>query len=182
VVVYALVIGLFVYRDLRVRELPRIAYESARSSASILFLLAAAGPFSWLVAESQVDRYAVEFIRSLSHNPTVILLWINLFLLVVGILIEPLPAMVIFLPALLPLVPILGIDPIQFGAVVVINLVIGLLTPPVGMLLFVVANIGKIPLAQLSRGVMPFLAWAIVVLFLLIVYPPLTTWLPGQMR
>lgn len=181
VVVYALAIGLFVYRDLRMRELPRIALDSARSSASILFLLAAAGPFAWLVAESQVDRYAVELIRSLSDSPTVILIWINIFLLVVGILIEPLPAMVIFLPALLPLVPILGLDPIQFGAVVVINLVIGLLTPPVGMLLFVVSNIGRVPLATLSRGIVPFLAWSILVLFLLILFPTLTTWLPSQL-
>jgi TRAP-type C4-dicarboxylate transport system permease large subunit len=111
----------------------------------------------------------------------VALLYINLFLLVVGILIEPLPAMVIFLPALLPMVPVLGVDPIQFGAVVVINLLIGLLTPPVGMLLFVVANIGKIPLGVLSRGVWPFLAWSIVVLVLLILFPPLTTWLPQRM-
>lgn len=182
VVLYALAVSLFVYRDLRARQLPSIALESARSSASILFLLAAAGPFAWLVAESQVDRYAVELIRSLSDSPTVIMIWINVFLLIVGILIEPLPAMVIFLPALLPIVPVLGIDPVQFGTVVVINLVIGLLTPPVGMLLFVVANIGRIPLASLSRGILPFLAWAIFVLFLLIVFPPLTTWLPGQLR
>lgn len=181
VVVYALAVGLLVYRDLRLKEIPGIAFESARSSATILFLLAAAGPFSWLVAESQVDRHAVQLIRSLSDDPTIALLWINLFLLIVGILIEPLPAMVIFLPALLPLVPVIGVDPIQFGAVVVINLLIGLLTPPVGMLLFVVANIGKIPLATLSRGVLPFLVWSIVVLVLLIVFPPLTTWLPGKM-
>lgn len=181
VVVYALAVGLFIYRDLRMREIPGVALESARSSATILFLLAAAGPFSWLVAESQVDRYAVDLIRSLTDSPVVALLWINAFLLVVGILIEPLPAMVIFLPALLPMVPVLGVDPIQFGAVVVINLLIGLLTPPVGMLLFVVANIGKIPLGTLSRGVLPFLAWSMFVLVLLIVFPALTTWLPGMM-
>jgi tripartite ATP-independent transporter DctM subunit len=181
VVVYALAVGLFVYRDLRLREVPGIAVESARSSATVLFLLAAAGPFSWLVAESQVDRHAVDLIRALTSEPVVALLYINLFLLVVGILIEPLPAMVIFLPALLPMVPVLGVDPIQFGAVVVINLLIGLLTPPVGMLLFVVANIGKIPLGVLSRGVWPFLAWSIVVLVLLILFPPLTTWLPQRM-
>jgi tripartite ATP-independent transporter DctM subunit len=181
VVVYALAVGLFIYRDLRVREIPAITYESARSSATILFLLAAAGPFSWLVAESQVDRYAVELIRSLTSDPVVALLWVNAFLLVVGILIEPLPAMVIFLPALLPLIPVLGVDPIQFGAVVVINLLIGLLTPPVGMLLFVVANIGNMPLAVLSRGVLPFLAWSVFVLVLLILFPGLTTWLPERM-
>lgn len=181
VVIYALIVGLFIYRDLKVKEVPAIALESARSSATILFLLAAAGPFGWLVAESQVDRYAVQLIRAISDDPIVALLWINLFLLIVGILIEPLPAMVIFLPALLPMVPEIGIDPIQFGAVVVINLLIGLLTPPVGILLFVVANIGRIPLGMLSTGVLPFLLWSIVVLVLLIVFPQLTVWLPNQM-
>ena len=87
--------------------------------------------------------------------------------------------MVIFLPALLPVVPLLGIDPIHFGSLIVINLVIGLLTPPVGMLLFVVANIGKIPLAELSRGIVPFLIWSLVVLGLLIYFPALTIWLPS---
>lgn len=181
VVLYALLVSLLIYGDLKLRELPCLILESGKSSASILFLLAAAGPFSWLVAESQVDKHAVEFIRSLSNDPATILLWINVFLLIVGILIEPLPAMVIFLPALLPVVPLLGIDPIHFGALIVINLVIGLLTPPVGMLLFVVANIGRIPLAELSRGVVPFLLWSIIVLGLLIYFPALTTWLPNRL-
>jgi len=179
VVAYALMVGLFIYGDLKLRELPRITFESARSSATILFLLAAAGPFSWLVAESQIDRHVVELIRSLTDNPIVALLWINVFLLVIGTLIEPLPAMVIFLPALLPLAPALGLDPIQFGAVVVINLMIGLLTPPVGLLLFVVGNIGKIPIATLSLGALPFILWAIVVLGIISVFPALTTWLPN---
>ena len=181
VVLYALFVSTLIYRDLKFSELPRLVLDSGKSSASILFLLAAAGPFSWLVAESQVDKYAVEFIRSLSNDPATILLWINVFLLIVGILIEPLPAMVIFLPALLPVAPLLGIDPIHFGALIVINLVIGLLTPPVGMLLFVVANIGKIPLGELSRGIIPFLLWSIVVLGLLIYFPSLTTWLPAHL-
>ena len=181
VVLYALFVSILIYGDLKLSELPRLVLDSGKSSASILFLLAAAGPFSWLVAESQVDKYAVEFIRSLSSAPPTILLWINVFLLIVGILIAPLPAMVIFLPALLPVVPLLGIDPIHFGALIVINLVIGLLTPPVGMLLFVVANIGKIPLAELSRGIVPCLLWSIVVLGLLIYFPALTIWLPGRL-
>ena len=147
----------------------------------VLFLLAAAGPFSWLVAESQVQLAVAQGIQSISTNPLVILLIINAFLLLVGCIVEPLPAMVIFLPALIPLGAQLGIDPIQFGTVIVLNLMIGLMHPPIGLLLFVVSSVGRIPLAPIMRDILPFLAWALIVLFLTIVFPPLTTWLPGRL-
>jgi tripartite ATP-independent transporter DctM subunit len=182
VVLYALTVSLVVYRDLKVRELPSLVFEAGRASATILFLLAAAGPFSWLVAESQVSEHAVRMIRAISDDPIVIMFVINAFLLAVGCLIEPLPAMVIFLPALLPISADLGIDPIQFGVIVVINLMIGMLTPPVGLLLFVVSSISGIRMTAVAREALPFLAWAITVLAMLIVFPPLTTWLPGQLR
>jgi tripartite ATP-independent transporter DctM subunit len=182
VVLYALVVSVAIYRDLKVRELPKLLYEAGRASATILFLLAAAGPFSWLVAESQVGEFAVQTISAISHSPIVIMFVINLFLLVVGCLIEPLPAMVIFLPALLPISAQLGIDPIQFGSILVINLMIGMLTPPVGLLLFVASSISNLRMTEVARESLPFLAWALVVLALLIVFPPLTTWLPGQVR
>lgn len=182
VVLYALVVSLLIYRDLKARELPTLIFEAGRASATILFLLAAAGPFSWLVAESQVSEHAVRMIRAISDDPIVVMFLINAFLLAVGCLIEPLPAMVIFLPALLPISADLGIDPIQFGVIVVINLMIGMLTPPVGLLLFVVSSISGIRMTAVAREGLPFLAWAIAVLALLIVFPPLTTWLPGQLR
>ena len=111
-----------------------------------------------------------------------VLLLINVLLLVVGCVIEPLPAMVIFVPTLLPLGAQLGIDPIQFGAVIVLNLMIGLLHPPIGLLLFIVSSVGRVPIGPVMRESLPFLGWSIVVLVLAIVFPPVTTWLPGQIR
>lgn len=181
-VVYALAVSLLIYRELRVRDLPEMLKSVGRSSGTILFLLAAAGPFSWLVAESQINHTILGIIRGISTDPVAILLIVNGFLLLVGCLIEPLPAMVIFVPTLLPLGRELGIDPIQFGSVIVLNLMIGLLHPPIGLLLFVVSSVGRVPIGKVMRESLPFLAWSIVVLFLAIVFPPLTTWLPSHVR
>ena len=181
-VIYSLLVSLLVYRGMRLRELPRILVQSGRSSALILFLLASAGPFSWLVAESQINLTVIEVIRGLSTDPVVVLLVINVFLLLIGCIVEPLPAMIIFLPVLIPLGQQLGIDPIQFGAVVVLNLMIGLMHPPIGLLLFIVSSVGRIPIGPVMWNVLPFLAWSVTVLIATIVYPPLTTWLPSQIR
>ncbi len=181
-VVYSLLVSLFIYRGIRLKELPKLFYEAGRSTAVILFLLAAAGPFSWLVAESQISQTVVDTIQGFSTNPMIVLLIINAFLLLIGCIIEPLPAMIIFLPVLIPLGMQLGIDPIQFGTVVVLNLMIGLMHPPIGLLLFVVSSVGKIRIAPVMWQILPFLAWAIVVLVLTIVFPPITTWLPGLVQ
>ena len=181
-VVYSLGVSLFVYRGIRLRELPKLLNEAGRSTAVILFLLAAAGPFSWLVAESQISQTVVDIIQSWSTNPVVVMLIINGFLLLIGCIIEPLPAMIIFLPVLIPLGTQLGIDPIQFGAVVVLNLMIGLMHPPIGLLLFVVSSIGRIRIIPVMWQILPFLGWALVVLLLTIVFPPITTWLPGHLH
>ncbi len=181
VCIYALIVSLFIYKGMKLGDLPQMLKDAGRTSATILFLLAAAGPFSWLVAESQVSEVAVRAIHTISDNPLVVLVVINVFLLIVGSLIEPLPAMVIFLPALIPIGHQLGIDPIQFGAVVVVNLMIGLLHPPVGLLLFVTSSVGNIRILSVAWEALPFLLWSLIVLGLIIAFPPLTTFLPGRM-
>lgn len=181
-VLYSLVVSLFVYRGIRLGELPKLLAEAGKSTAIILFLLAAAGPFSWLVAESQVSQTVVSTIQGWSTDPVLVLLIINAFLLLIGCIIEPLPAMIIFLPVLIPLGAELGIDSIQFGAVVVLNLMIGLLHPPIGLLLFVVSSVGKIRIAPVMWQSLPFLGWALIVLVLTVVFPPVTTWLPSHVR
>ncbi|HZP85273.1 MAG TPA: TRAP transporter large permease [Burkholderiales bacterium] len=181
-VLYALLVSLFIYRGIKLGEMPKLLADAGRSTAVILFLLAAAGPFSWLVAESQISQTVVDTIQSFSTNPVVVLLIINAFLLLIGCIIEPLPAMIIFLPVLIPLGAQLGIDPIQFGAVVVLNLMIGLMHPPIGLLIFVVSSVGKVRTAPVMWQVLPFLGWALIVLVLTIVFPPITTWLPGHVR
>jgi tripartite ATP-independent transporter DctM subunit len=179
---YALFVCTAVYRGIKLRELPKLIFSAGRSTAIILFLLAAAGPFSWLVAESQVNQTVIETIQHISTNPIVVLLIINAFLLLIGCIVEPLPAMIIFLPVLIPLGAQVGIDPIQFGAVVVLNLMIGLMHPPIGLLLFVVSSVGKLRIGPVMWEVLPFLGWSLVVLILTIVYPPITTWLPSYIK
>jgi tripartite ATP-independent transporter DctM subunit len=179
-VLYGFLVSRFIYRDLTLAAIPPLLVSAARSSAVILFLLAAAGPFSWLVAESGVSTAIVGMIRGITTDPTMTLLIVNAVMLVVGILMEPLPAMVIFVPALLPIATDLGIDGVQFGALIVINLMVGLITPPIGLLLFVVGGIGDVKFGQVARDVLPFLGWSIVVLVLIAVWPPLTLWLAGH--
>ncbi len=181
-VLYALVVSFVVYRGITLRQLPKLIFHAGRSTAIVLFLLAAAGPFSWLVAESQINQTVIETIQSISTNPIVVLLIVNVFLLLIGCIVEPLPAMIIFLPLLIPLGAQVGIDPIQFGAVVVLNLMIGLMHPPIGLLLFVVSSVGKLRLGPVMWEVLPFLGWALIVLVLTIVFPPITTWLPTQIK
>ncbi|MCW5625607.1 MAG: TRAP transporter large permease, partial [Burkholderiales bacterium] len=181
-VLYALLVSLFIYRAIKLREMPKLLYEAGRSTAVILFLLAAAGPFSWLVAESQISQTIVGTIQSWSTDPIAVLLIVNGFLLLIGCIIEPLPAMIIFLPVLIPLGVELGIDPIQFGAVVVLNLMIGLMHPPIGLLLFVVSSVGKVRIGPVMWQSLPFLAWALIVLVLTIIFPPITTWLPSHLH
>lgn len=172
---YALLVSLIVYRSIGARELFRVFYQASRSAAAVLFLLAAAGPFGWLLAESKVNDALASGILSITTDPLFGFLLINLLLLIVGCFIEPLPAMVIFLPSLLPVGAALGIDGVHLGVVMVLNLMIGMLTPPVGLLLFVVAGIGKIPFTAVAYAIVPFLLWSLAVLLLAVIFPFITT-------
>ncbi len=181
-VVYALVVGLFIHREIKLRDLPAVFYRAAVTSGVIMMLLAAAGIFAWLLAESRINYALSEFLFPLSQNPLIILLLINALLLIIGCLLEPLPALIIFVPALIPLGQKLGLDPVHFGTVVVLNLMLGMLTPPVGFLLFVVAAVGKIPIGPLIREVTPFLIVSLAILAVTVFWPAFTTYLPGLMK
>src|SRR5690606_21100923 len=154
---YALLVSVLIYRAMGWRELMRAFRLATRSSATILFLLAAAGPFGWLLAEAKINDAIANGILALAADPLTGLILINIILLIIGCFLEPLPALVIFVPSLLPVGAALGIDPVHLGLVMVMNLMIGMLTPPVGLLLFVVAGIGSIPLGRVIRAVFPFL-------------------------
>lgn len=179
VAVYAFFVGYVIYRELDGGRLKRVIIDSGKTSAVILFLLAAAGPFGWLLSEAKVNEGVRELLLSISTNPMILLLLINVFLLLVGKILEPLPAMVIFLPTLLPMADQLHIDPTHFAIIVVLNLMIGLQTPPVGILLFVSSAVGKEPIGAIILQIIPFVLWSLAVLGLIIVFPPLATWLPS---
>ena len=176
--VYALLVGLFIYRDLKLRDLPEVFYSAGKISAVILFLLAAAGPFAWLMSESHLATRISQAILGFSSDPLVVLLVVNLMLLLVGMVFEPLPALVMFVPTLIPIQAQLGIDPIHFATVVILNLMIGMLHPPVGLLILITGAIGRVRLWSVAVETLPFLAWSLIMLALISVFPALVTWLP----
>lgn len=179
---YALVVSVVFYRSIGFRELGDCVSRAAVSSSVVLFLLAAAGPFAWLLAESHFNQAVAAAIGSATTNPLLALLLINVVLLLVGCVLEPLPAMIIFLPALIPVGHSLGLDPIHFGSVMVFNLMIGMIHPPIGLLIYIVSAVGKLPAGKVARETLPFLGWALTVLVLITLFPPLTTWLPSMVK
>lgn len=179
VAAYALIVGFGIYRDLKIHELGEIFYHAGRTTAVVLFLLAAAGPFSWLISESQIAAQMANAILNISNEHWVVLLIVNLFLILVGKILEPLPAMIITLPTLLPIGAHLGIDPIQYAMIVILNLMTGMMTPPVGLLLFVTSAISRTPMGPIIRHSIPFFLWSLFVLALVCTFPFLTTWLPS---
>ena len=179
---YALVVSVVFYRTISLRDLGGCFTRAAVSSAVVLFLLAAAGPFAWLLAESHFNQAVAGTIGGMTTDPLMAMLLINVVLLLVGCVLEPLPAMIIFLPALIPLGRVLGLDPIHYGCVMVFNLMIGMIHPPIGLLIYVVSAVGKVRPDEVAREGLPFLGWALTVLVLITVFPTLTTWLPGMVK
>ncbi|WP_322990531.1 TRAP transporter large permease [Hoeflea sp.] len=168
---YAFVVGLFVYRTLSFRELPDIFAGAARDTSSILIIAATAAPFGWILSVGQAPQQMLSFLTGVSDNPFVILLLINIILLVLGTFMETLVLIIILVPILLPLIQSLGIDPVHFGIVMIINLVIGQLTPPLGVLMYVTCGISGTSIGEFIRAIKPFLI-ALIIALLVITYIP----------
>jgi len=178
-VLYVVIIGLVAYRSIRLRMLPGIFARAAATSVTILAIFAAVGAFSWIIANEQLGPQVGQAIQRLGLGWAGFLLVVNLFFLVLGCIMDAIPAMLIFFPVLLPVAKNLGIDPTHFGVVVVLNLMIGLLTPPVGGLLFLEAKIADIPFGVLVRAIVPYLVALLAVLALITYVPPLVTFVPN---
>jgi tripartite ATP-independent transporter DctM subunit len=177
-VFYALLVAIWVNRRLHWRDLPALLVESQVIAATILFIIAMAKVFTWLVAMQQTPMMLQNAISAMALPPWGLLLLVMLGLLVVGCVMETTAALILLVPVLAPLTLQMGIDPLHFGVLVVVNLAIGMLTPPVGICLFVSCGIAGITLGQIGRAVIPFLLAAIAALFVASYWPPLTTWLP----
>jgi len=175
---YALALGLFVYRELSWRDLPKIFLDTVETNAVVLMLVMTASLFGWVLARAQVPQQLGAWILGTTQNPLVILLLINVFLLIVGCFMEALAALIVLIPVFMPVIKAVGIDPVHFGLVVVLNLMIGTLTPPVGIVLFVVSRVAKLPFEEVARATAPFLVPLIVVLLLITVFPELVLFLP----
>jgi len=177
-VFYALICGKFIYRTLEWKALPTIVARSAFLTASVLFVVAASGAFAWVLTINGVPQQLAELIISWNLSPIGFLIAVNIFLLLFGIFMEPLPGVMILVPILAPISAALGIDPTHFAMIVIVNLTLGMITPPVGGLLFVTSVATKVPLSALTRELPPFLLAHFVVLMLLTFVPAISTWLP----
>lgn len=175
---YSLALGLFIYREMSWRDLPRIFKESVSTSAVVGLIVAGASLFGWVLAREQVPQKVAALFLTVSNDPLVILLIINLLLLFLGCIMEGLAIMILLVPVLLPVTQVVGIDPVHFGVVVVMNLMLGILTPPFGVALFVVAKVGNIPIHVLARAILPFLGPLLVVQFIVTFWPGLVLFLP----
>lgn len=177
-VFYALFCGKWVYGTLKWSALPAIAARSAMLTASVLFVVAASSAFAWVLTIEGVPQDLAQAIIGWDLSPLTFLIAVNILLLLFGIFMEPLPGVTILVPILAPIAAALGIDPIHFAMVVIVNLTLGMITPPVGGLLFVTSVATKVPLMSLTRELPPFLWAHLVVLMLLTFVPAISTWLP----
>lgn len=177
--VYAFLVGAFIYRELPLRKVPGIIADSAVSAAGILALVGFANVFGWILVSERIPQAIADSVLSLTDNRFVVILLINILLLFVGMFMETIAALIILFVPLLSLSNAVGIDPLHFATFAVLNLMIGLTTPPVGVCLFVCANIARLPLAPVVKAILPFLLTNILVLLAVSYFPPLATWLPS---
>lgn len=177
-VVYALLLG-FYYRQITVKKLPDIILSSAKTTAIVMFLICTSMALSWVFAYNNVPELISEYLLKSVSDPISILLIINIILLLVGTFMDITPAVLIFTPIFLPIVTSIGIHPVHFGIVMVINLCIGLCTPPVGTLLFVGSGVAKIEITQVIKPILPFLMLMIAILMIITFVPEITLYLPN---
>jgi C4-dicarboxylate transporter, DctM subunit len=178
-VFYALAAGRWIYRSLEWRMLPSILARSALMTASVLIIVAMSAAFAWVLTVSRIPQQMTELIVAANFSPLAFLFAVNVLLLVFGIFIEPLPGVVVLVPILAPIAHALGINDLQFGIVVIVNLTMGMLTPPVGGLLFVTSVVARVPLTRMVAELWPFLWAQVGVLALLSLVPQISTLLPA---
>jgi tripartite ATP-independent transporter DctM subunit len=177
-VLYAGVMGAFYYRKLTFKSLPKVLLASGLESGMVMLLIAMSEPFAWFVAVDQIPQLIVEWISHLTTSPYMILFLVNIFLIILGIPMETAPALVIVTPVLAPIALAVGIDPIHMGIVICLNLVLGLITPPVGAVLFAVCGMANMSIERLSKAIWPPFLVSLVVLGIVTYVPWLSTYLP----
>ncbi len=177
-VAWALFLGLIWYRTLNARMLVKISFDTVETTATVMFIVASASIFAWVLTTTQVTEAIAQWVLSISSNPLVFLLLANLFLLFVGCFMETIAAITILVPVFMPIIKQLGIDPVHFGLIMVLNLMIGLLTPPVGMVLFILAKVSKLSFERTVVAVAPWMIPLLVTLALITYLPNMVLWLP----
>lgn len=178
-VVYSFIVGFVIYREISIKQLPEIFKEAAVTTSIVLIIIGTAGLFSFILNKLSVPTMVQEFFLNLSSSPFVFIILVNILLLFTGMFIEAAAAILILVPILLPISNSLGIDPIHFGIIMVVNLAMGLITPPVGINLFVASQISKLKIEQISKAIIPFVLILFVDVLLLSFIPWISTWLPS---
>lgn len=178
---YALFLGVVVYKQLTLKMFVDVLKETVNTTAVVALMVMGVTVFGWIVAREQLPQMMADYFLTISDNPLILLLLINLLLLFLGTFIESLALLLLLVPFLVPVAAAVGIDPVHFGVMAILNLMIGILTPPMGMALYVVSRVGDIPFHVLTRGVIPLLVPLFIVLFLVAVFPQITLFLPELM-
>jgi tripartite ATP-independent transporter DctM subunit len=180
-VLYVILVGLFAYRSLRLADLPKLLQETALDTASVMLMICAASAFGFYLAWERIPPQMAAWLVSLTQDPTMLLLLINVMLILLGTAVEGTSALIILTPIFVPILVKLGIDPVHFGIVLVTNLTIAGVTPPVGQMMFISSQVLKVPMDDYTVEVLPFLGAMLGVLVLLTLFPQLTLWLPNLM-
>jgi len=180
-VLYSILIGFFVYRELTLRRLWEIFKETIVSTGTVLIIVGVSYLFGWIIAQSGIAGKIGEIILTISKNPNIVLLELMIFFFIVGMFMDPLAGLIIFVPIFLPIVTSLGVHPVHFGLITVLNLMIGLLTPPVGYLLYITSAISGEKVEVVIRECIPFLGALILVLFICVYWPGMVMYLPNLM-
>jgi tripartite ATP-independent transporter DctM subunit len=177
-VLYAVIVGLFVTRELKLKAIPEVMKSAILTSATVMIVIATSSLYSWILALEKIPQAVGAFVSGMSLSPVAYLLVVAVIILITGTFVDVSPAILLLTPVFLPAARVLGVSGIQFGAILIVALAIGLITPPVGMCLYVASTISKVTIGRIFKGAAPFLAANILVLVLLCVFPDLSLWLP----
>jgi len=180
--VYGIFVGLFIYRELKLKDFPQILFKAVMSTTLIMFVVGAANVFGWMLTNQQIPQAIAKAVVGYTKSPVTFLMAVNVLLLIAGTMVNASAAVVILTPIFFPIAMSLGIDPVFFGVLMVVNLAIGCITPPVGLDLFVVSAITKIPIEKVTKAVMPFLGFLFLDLVILTYVPKIITFLPDLLR
>ncbi len=179
---YALLVGLFIHREINLKDLPELFIKGGITASVVLFIISTASLFSWVMAIEDIPSIIAEKLFQITKDPFLLLLIINISLLIAGTFVETTASLILFVPIIMKIFPQLNIDIVQLGAIVVLNLAIGMLTPPLGICLIVACSISQCRLEPTIKTVIPFLIALIANLLLVTYFPPITTWIPGMLK
>lgn len=178
-VIYGFVVGKFIYKELTFEKIPKLLLESSVIASVILFIISCASIFGWILTMENIPQNVGKYLLSLTSNRILLLLLINLMLLIAGTFIETTVSLILLVPIIIPMLPQLGVDPVQMGVIIVVNLAIGMLTPPLGICLIVSSGISRNTIVEVSRAVLPFLGVLLIDLLIVTFWSPITMFLPN---